>query len=535
MKKFQFFRICGSFAFVAGIVVEIDAPQAALFEHEISQKPAQSVSSQPVSPNASSIGASAVISYQALTDALSSALPMTFDASGRQKVCGDLTEPVQQTIQKRIGGDVGKFLGRVARFVTQVITVNQLRHVCQDVDYKVDVNRTSPVTVSAGTNKVHVTTNIAIDGHAGFSGDLAKAFGLNSKHFRGGIAASADIALDIDEHWCPHLQATADYRWTDRAELEIVHNVWLGIEGQVGDKVKDQINNAVAKLQSSLTCAQVTNAVKDIWHPYIFPILIPNVGGSTVYLSFVPSGVGFSGISYAPTDLALALSINGAIGATTAKPSSNPDTNLPALTRIPAHSDKISVTLPIEVGYEDASALIQNLLKQQSFQADTPAGHVKVNVTGVKIYPSDGKLALALQIAASTGHQLFDTKGTVYLLGVPALDSNKQVISIRDVSFTAIVDNALWSTLATVLNGPIKTFIEQRAVYDLSPKIADLQSKLQSQLATVAAQQKVAITLNRGFAGLHSIQLEEKALNVTAGFEGQADLVVRDIVIPPTH
>lgn len=534
MMRFPFFLKIGvSLAFLSGILLGIYALSAAVFEHEISEKPPLSASVQPLPSNSSSIGVSAVISYQALSDALSSALPTTFAASGRQKVCADLTEAVQQTIQKKIGGDVGKALGTVARFVTQVVTVNQVRHVCQDVDYNVEVNRTSPVTVSAGTNKVHVATDVAIKGQAGFSGDLAKALALNKKNFRGGIAASADIALDIDEHWCPHLQAKADYRWTDRGQLEIIHNVWLGIEGQVGDKLKDQINSAIAELQSSLTCALVTNAVKDIWHPYTFPVSIPNVSGASAYVNFTPSGVGFSGISYASTDLALALSITGATEVTTAKPANNPDTNLPSLTRIPVHSNKISVVLPIEIGYEDASAVVQNLFDGHTFEADTSTGHVKVNVNGVKIYPSDGKLALALQFAASTGHQIFDTRGTVYLLAVPTLDFNQQIVTVKDVSFTAVVDNALWSTVATVFNGPIKSFIEQKAVYDLKPKFADLRSKIQLQLAAVAAQQKVAITLNPDFVGLRSIQLQEKTLDVVAGFNGQADIVVRNIVIPP--
>ncbi len=160
---------------------------------------------------------------------------------------------------------------------------------------------------------------------------------------------------------------------------------------------------------------------------------------------------------------------------------------------------------------------------------------MKATVTGVKIYPSDGKVALALQFSASTGHQIFDTKGTVYLLAVPTLDAGQQTVALKNVSFTAAVDNPLWSTLASVFNGPIKAVIEREASYDLKPKIAELQSKLQSQLTAEAAKQKIALTFNQGFAGLRDIQLEEKTLDVVAVFNGQADLVVRDITIPPIH
>ena len=528
-------KIAVALALGAAVLAKTGPSHAGLFDHEVSVKPALSAANQPPMTNTSSIGASAEITYQALTDALNSAVPKTFDANGRQQVCADLTEAVQQTIQKKIGGDVGKLIGKVARFVTQVVTVNQVRHVCQDVDYNVQVSRTSPVTVSAGTNKVHVATNVAITGQAGFTGDLAKALALNKKNFRGAIAASLDIALDVDEHWCPHLQATADYHWNDRAELEIIHNVWLGIEGQVGDQLKNQLNAAVAKLQSTLSCASVTNALKDIWHSYSFPVAIPNVQGASAYVNFTPTGAGFSGISYANSDLALALSLTGTTEVTTAHPPKSPPTELPTLARIPTASDTISVVLPVKVGYDDAANALQNYFKGRTYEAEAPGGHVKATVTGVKIYPSDGKVALALQFSASTGHQIFDTKGTVYLLAVPTLDAGQQTVALKNVSFTAAVDNSLWSTLVSVFNGPIKAVIEREASYDLKPKIAELQSKLQSQLTAEAAKQKIALTFNQGFAGLRDIQLEEKTLDVVAVFNGQADLVVRDITIPPIH
>jgi Domain of unknown function (DUF4403) len=231
----------------------------------------------------------------------------------------------------------------------------------------------------------------------------------------------------------------------------------------------------------------------------------------------------------------LALSLNGTTEVTTSPPTSPVPTNLPLLTRIPSATDKIGIVLPIEIGYDDASKTLQNYFKGRVYEANTPAGDVKATVTGVKIYPSDGKLALALEFSASTGHQILNTKGTVYLLALPTLDTGQQVVSLKNVSFTATLDNALWSTLATVFNGPIKAVIEHEASYDLKPKIADLQSKLQSQLAAAAAKQKIDLTLSQTFAGLRDIQLKERTLDVIAEFDGRADLVVRNITIPPIH
>ena len=71
---------------------------------DVSAKPAQtSIAAPPLPPTTSDIGASASVTLSALSSALSMALPSTFEANGRQKVCADLNEVVQQQIQKKIG------------------------------------------------------------------------------------------------------------------------------------------------------------------------------------------------------------------------------------------------------------------------------------------------------------------------------------------------------------------------------------------------------------------------------------------------
>ena len=277
---------------------------------DLSEKPPRSATSPEIPIASSSIAASTTIAYSALTDALNKEVPATFNADGRQQVCADLNEAVQQTVQKKIGGDVGKLVGKVAKTITQVITVNQVRHVCQDVDYKVTATRTAPVTVSRSADKVHISTNVNISGQAGFSGDVARALAVDKKNFRGGVHAFADISADIDTNWCPHLQAVPGFDWTDKGQLEIVHNVWLGIEGQVGGKITEQMNAAVGRVITSIKCEDIKAAVGKVWHPYSFPISLSNESKSAIFAYLEPKSIGFSGFKYEDTFLKLALEID---------------------------------------------------------------------------------------------------------------------------------------------------------------------------------------------------------------------------------
>jgi hypothetical protein len=523
----------GHFVALSAMLLASGASQeveAAWLGGDVSEKPARSVVPKPLPTTISDIGASASVSYQALTSALTAALPSSFNANGRQQVCADLNEAIQQTVQRRIGGDVGKILGGAAKAITHGLKDNKLDHVCQDVDYTVSVDRTSPVTVSPAVNSVHVSTNVAISGQAGFSGDVAKALKLDRKNFGGGVEVFADLAFDVDDHWCPKINGTANFRWTNKAELEIVHNVWLGIEGQVGDKIKDRLNGAIAQLQSKLHCDAVTDAVRKNWHPYSIPIDVPALGASKVSLNFKPQTAGFSGVSYGKDDLRFALAVGALTELTTGlPPPSDQIEALPLLTRIPVSSDAIAITVPIRVGYSDLSDAARSFLKSRNFETDTPAGHVKVNVTDAQIYPSNGRLAVGLQFSAKTSHQFLDTNGTVYLITTPQLDVQNQVLKLTDVSYTSITDNPAWSAVAVVFQTLIKNEIEQKAIIDLKPQIATLRTQMQSQLSAAAAKEKIGLALKQDYVGLQAIQLDDNVLTVVATFDGAAELIVNEI------
>jgi hypothetical protein len=120
-----------------------------------------------------------------------------------------------------------------------------------------------------------VSVPISATGQAGFTGDVAKALALDKKNFRGALNAFADISLDIGSDWCPALTASADFNWTNKAEFEIVHNWWINIDGEVGPKLKEKIQNAIADFKTKVTCDDVKKAVTPFWHSYSFPIAAP--------------------------------------------------------------------------------------------------------------------------------------------------------------------------------------------------------------------------------------------------------------------
>lgn len=502
-------------------------------DHELSEKPQRSASSLALSSKPSSVQATATLEVAAITDAINKAIPTTFRIAGRQKVCAKLTEQIKKTIQKKVGGDVGKFLGEVTKFITDVITVDQIRDVCQDVDYHVDINRDGAVQVTSAGDHLHVSVPISATGQAGFTGDVAKALALDKKNFRGALNAFADISLDIGSDWCPAFTASADFNWTNKAEFEIVHNWWINIDGEVGPKLKEKIQNAIADFKTKVTCDDVKKAVTPFWHSYSFPIAAPGETGPTAFVTLTPIKIGFSGIHYEATALRVALGIDAITDvATTSVVPGAKSSDLPQLERISTTSNRLSITVPIRVGYDDAVATGSKLLKDKTFEADTPVGKVKLHIDEVSIYPSAGKLALGMHFVAEMGNKIPDTSGWVYLVAEPFVDEAGQVVRLKNVTFTRQLDNDLWSVLSAVFSGQIKRLIEEQATYDLKPDIARLRTKVNEQLADLATKQKIIIVIEDGFVGLKQINLAEKALELAVGLEGTANIAVDAINIP---
>jgi hypothetical protein len=500
-------------------------------DHELSQKPPRSATSQPLAKAPSSVAVSATVTYAALAEALDKALPPTFSADGRQKVCVDVKK-IQQTVQGAIGGDVGRLLGEAAKAIGQAMATNRGRNVCQDVDYKVTVSRTTPLSVSRSGDRIHVAVGAAVTGEAGFSGDVAKALALDKKNFRAGVQAFADITADLDASWCPHFKVSPGFTWTDRAQLEITRNVWLNIDGQVGDRINDKMKEAVDRLQSAVRCDEVQNAVRSAWRPYSFPLSLPTNPPTTVYANLNPTAVGFSGFRYDEADLKLALGIDGFTEVTGAPPAAAAPAQLPPLQRIAVTSDKLNVTLPVRVSYDQVAAVSRGLVLHRSFEADTPQGHVILTVDDVTLYPSNGKLALGLHFRASTGLGIFDTKGWVYLVGAPVVDPAGQTIRVQDVGLTRELDSGVLSVLSSIFEAQLLKLIEGNAVYDLKPQIADLRSRLDAQLSDIARNQGIVVQLNDSFLGLTAVQLQEQDLEVAVGLQGTANVAVNSVAFP---
>jgi hypothetical protein len=500
-------------------------------DRQLTEKPARSGAATALPATLSSIQANIVVPYTTIADAVTRLMPADFSDQGRQNVCVDLNETVQKSVENAIGGDVGKFIGGIARVITTVVTVNQVRHVCQDVDYRVAVHRDGAVAISlapSGT-ALRLSVPISVSGEAGFSGDVAKALALDRKSFRGSILAFADVTADLGADWCPTVQVTPDFIWRDKAQLEVAGKVWINIDGTAGPKIKDALGEAARKIPEAISCAQFKASVTPIWHEFSWPI---NNGTHPLgYLDLKPKTVGFSGLIFQPDSIRTALALGVSTEVTTAPPViDNATASLPPIERVPVTSDKLNISVPLRAEYGDLQAALSRLIDGQDFSGTTPAGQAHVRVKEVTVYPAGKRLVVGMQFAARFDSRAADVNGWVYVAAEPWLDESSQTLKLKNISYTRDLDNKMWSLLSAIFRGPIQAALEQKAYLDLKEPIKALRIRMKNDLAAASDKQGIAIALSDSFVGLKQINIGEKQLEIVVGLEGTADVKVSRIV-----
>ena len=203
MKKNMVVLIGLTVALGVGAALVMAARSYAKRDVELSQRPPRESAPAPVPAGESHLGTEIVLPYAVLMEALNKAAPVAETFSGREPFEVNVDKQVQKTVEEQVGGDVGKVLGGLARVVTKVITVNQSEKVKGAIDYAVTIRRDGPIRLSVHHDRLRVAIPLSVRGHAGLTGDAAKALGLDRKNFKGAITALADCQFGLSRGLVP--------------------------------------------------------------------------------------------------------------------------------------------------------------------------------------------------------------------------------------------------------------------------------------------------------------------------------------------
>lgn len=393
---------------------------------------------------------------------------------------------------------------------------------CVGTRYKYNVGRGDITVAPVGTNAVKLSVDISLDGQGGLRGDLSKWIKADAKNFD--AAAKLDIILTpkFGSDWCPTIDVVPSYNWTKNPRVEIVSRVNVDVSGQVNKVLSDKIPLIVQAVQGSINCAQFKSQLASIYGKRTFPIEV--TPGHTAHVNVEPLDFAFSGFNVDTQAIRLAalLTAKVEVSATPIAMSALP---LPPLKSIGVGAPpRISLAIPLRAPFALLQTEAQKLIGGKSFEGDTPAGKVKATVNKVEIYPtSGGKVAVGIDIDAKLPGKLLDTKGTIFVVGMP-MTEGRTVVRLKDPSFTRILDNDVWNALSALFDSQIRGELDKSLRYNFAGDVEKakkaLADKLADPTAIANARLKVAdVDMGLGRVAVNGTDLVAEALfgaNVTA-------------------
>jgi hypothetical protein len=493
----------------------------------LSHKPPRSPGETSLATSPSTIGLGLTLPYGVIAGAATNAIPVTYDGEDQRPACANL----EKVAKDKVGGNLGKWLGKVAKSASRLAPHNDQGQSCLEVDTVYTVHRDGPVTVGSGGDHLRLSVPLSVAGQAGFSGDLARALHLDHKNFRGSLTATADIRLAIGSDWCPKLNVQPGYAWRDKARIEIVHGTWVDIDRIAGPKVQELMRSAAKKLERSVKCADVRRLATKAWHPYDLPLHLP--ADTTLQVTATPLSIGLSAIRYAPNGIAVSAGIEAKIEAATAPPPPATAAALPPLRPTAPGAGQVDLLVPVRIDYATLQAMLADRLAKHPITGDIAAGHLSIAVNAVEIYPSGGRLAVGLGFAATTPESAMNATGWLYLVGSPALDAATQTLRVEDLSFTPQIDNKLWSVLTAAFSKQILTAIQSQLVVDLKDRIDPVSERLQGALHDLAAKEGVDLALRDVAVEIRQIVPADQALEVLVGIHGTIAATIDTAVALP--
>lgn len=337
------------------------------------------------------------------------------------------------------------------------------------------------------------------------------------------MIVTVELKVNFKPDWTPQLDVRLSYQWTSDPKVEIVGSLWIDAKGLIEDPLNKLFSDLENGIKNSIDGKAFRDVIAKLYWSRTFPIKLPN--GTEMHVNMTPEGIGFSGLQLEADKVkfAVIIKVKVEISINPLKPE---QVQLPPFNIIPVAIPRINIALPVRVPYDILTAALNETVGGQTFTASTPIGQITVLVNAVETYPSDKYLAVGMNLTANLPGKFLDTAGMVYLLAEPVVEGGTR-IKLKDLAFSAQLDNDFWNVAAVVLEGPIRDALEKAAIIDLSDDIAKVKESLTEKLKDPATTPGMSMTLTDVTVNLGQVKVAEKEFAIEILFSANVSIVAK--------
>jgi len=190
----------------------------------------------------------------------------------------------------------------------------------------------------------------------------------------------------------------------------------------------------------------------------------------------------------------------------------------------------VAIGVPIDMPFTEVNKLVEAQLKGKTFP-DDGSGPVDVTVQSVHVAAAGERLLISLLVKAREKKSWFGfgTEATIHVWGKPALDTERQIMRLNDVTL-AVESEAAFGLLGAAAKAAVpylQTALEKNTAVDLKPFLANARDAIDRSLSDFRGQAD-GIDVSATVTGLRlmGIEYDSKILRIIAEADGAARVAV---------
>ncbi len=315
---------------------------------------------------------------------------------------------------------------------------------------------------------------------ATFNKNFIKGLKFREAPRRMGVGISSTISVQTDwklkTNTKPYLDAI------DKCEITILD---IDITDRIKGLANGPIQGACNTFDNETSKIDIKSKAEPLWKGLFNTFPIESYG----FFQINPSQIRLSKLSGAGNNVNFVLGISAQPYFSLTKPQDEVATPLPNIAECLIGND-FNVYVQGDLQYDPLSKIFNDaVVGLGRIPVDANPKHY-IQFTQGKVF-GVGNNQLLIKVKVKGKYGFLKTKGWLYLKGTPTYNKSTHILALNNVEFTAETNNILINALAWLKNADIENKIQQNAQWDITNKIIDIKTKMET-----AMNQKLADGVN---------------------------------------
>lgn len=249
----------------------------------------------------------------------------------------------------------------------------------------------------------------------------------------GYITAILSTKPKMTTTWGLAMNPEASFRWDKDPVIRLFGFIPVGIKSVLTKIMDDQIKTQVNSISGQLEGSELREKATKMWESSFKPIQLSKP--QDIWLRLSMEQANFSGINISNNIMTASVGVKAStevfVGG---EPAPLQVTPLPVLGLEKPSSSGFKISLPVAISYEKMSELLNIALKKdQKWPPSADHPDLLITVLNAVAYPSRDAVVVRIDLVTDFPSRitdfpknLFNSRGTVFLSGIPVVDNDKK-------------------------------------------------------------------------------------------------------------